>query len=962
MQLHRWGPCDGTLLYTRQGTAEWFAQANTALGNLSAVISPAASSQPESEDCLFLDVIAPIKLFQQRASKKKLAPVLFNIHGGGFFIGEKRALYPPNGLLEASNNDFIYVSINYRLGAFGFLSHLQPSSDNKTAPNAGLLDQRFALKWVQKYIHLFGGDARQVTITGESAGGGSVQYQTAAYGGAKETNLFIRGIAQSPAPCLSDPIYPAIGANLFLQNAGVSNLTAARKLSTQVLQQANLNAQNATPFNVFYFGPTIDADFVPDILPRSYNGGKYVKELKLIATDNQNEARFLGNQSIKSNADFNNWVHVNFPSAPSSIQNEIINHIYPPVYDASSPYATPQERSDLAVKEYLISCQTVSIAKAYKNQTYNYIFGVAPAIHAQDLAYTYYPNGATPHFYPTVAVTLQNYLTNFVLTGNPNKKGLSPWPIFGQHAAAINFTETGVSQTTSDSANSRCAFWNQGSYYPRGPCVPRIALVELLGRVGWVVIAAKVKGLAFVSCRASMILQGTNMTELIQSQRLPARAFDDRDVFYDWPNNIASKDRIEAQAVVTGGISGVKPRPCIRGPSSTTNAMSATPEQIAYQQAHASEFNAVGLSAFSIVGVILVGLATILRVYSRRISRIPLQADDYTLIIASILSIIAVMLNATTVMDWGMGRHFYAQSKESQMMYYKIDWVFNFFYTTGYPLSRISLCLLYRRIFVQQWFRIICWFFVGAFTCYMISTIIVDSVLTLPVNAFWDSNVKPTRTLDLVKLYTANAAFNITTDTILLFLPLTIVWRLSMTWLQKLGLTAIFCFGALTLVASIARMTVFGAVRGDDITYTITPVAWWTNAELLLGILCPCLVTFRPLFRSASNVLSFRFSSRRRGYYKSGDSGVERFGSNGKIVSNQDKSTKMTGNSIGGGHLTKGGAAEAVNPAGDTARRDEEMATVFVGVQHDTRGGSDIALKSLGHTNPTYRNGIEYTE
>ncbi|KAL8631018.1 hypothetical protein Q9189_003299, partial [Teloschistes chrysophthalmus] len=460
---------DGSLGYIcPQAQPQWFTQANTALGNLSAVISPAASSQAENEDCLFLDVIVPIRIFQQRASRKKLAPVLFNIHGGGFFIGEKRALYPPNGLLEAANNDFIYVSINYRkqLGAFGFLSHLQPSSDNVTSPNAGLLDQRFALKWVHKYIHLFGGDPHQVTITGESAGGGSVQYQTTAYGGAKETNLFIRGIAQSPAPCLSDPVYPALGANLFLQNAGVGNLTAARRLSTQVLQQANINAQNATPFNVFYFGPTVDADFIPNILPRSYSQGKYVKTLELVAANNQDETRFLGNQSIETNADFDNWVHINFPSAPSKIQNEIINRIYPPVYDGSSPYATPQERSDLAVREYLISCQTVSIANAYKNQTHNYIFSIAPAIHAQDLAYTYYPNGATPDFYPNIAITLQRYLTNFVLTGDPNKDGLSPWPAFGPNAAALNLTETGISQTTSDSANSRCAFWNQGSYYP----------------------------------------------------------------------------------------------------------------------------------------------------------------------------------------------------------------------------------------------------------------------------------------------------------------------------------------------------------------------------------------------------------------------------------------------------------------------------------------------------------------
>ena len=314
-----------------------------------------------------------------------------------------------------------------------------------------------------------------MTITGESAGGGSVAYQTIAYGGAKETNLFIRGIAQSPGTLQSDPIYPALGANLFLQNAGVNSVKAARKLPTQILQQANRNTQNATPFNAVYFGPTVDGDLIRDIIPRSYNQGKYVKKLKLIAGNNQNEARFLGNQTIETNADFDNWVYVNFPSAATAVQQQIINQIYPPIYDGSLPYTTPQQRSDLAVKEYLITCQTVSIAKAYRNQTHNYIFGIAPAIHAQDLAYTYYPNGVTPGFYPKVATTLQKYLVNFVLTGNPNKDemGLAPWPLFGQRAAAINFTETGVSQTISDSANSRCAFWNRADYYPKARCLSR---------------------------------------------------------------------------------------------------------------------------------------------------------------------------------------------------------------------------------------------------------------------------------------------------------------------------------------------------------------------------------------------------------------------------------------------------------------------------------------------------------
>ena len=81
------------------------------------VIPIGNSTLPESEDCLFLDVVVPESVFNNggKGQNGKLAPVMVNIHGGGFFIGDKATLYPPQGLIAASNNEMIFVSMNYRV-------------------------------------------------------------------------------------------------------------------------------------------------------------------------------------------------------------------------------------------------------------------------------------------------------------------------------------------------------------------------------------------------------------------------------------------------------------------------------------------------------------------------------------------------------------------------------------------------------------------------------------------------------------------------------------------------------------------------------------------------------------------------------------------------------------------------------------------------------------------------------
>ena len=121
-------------------------------------------------------------------------PVLIWIHGGGY--GEGSGAYDLVDMIRTNDYKFVGVSIQYRLGAFGFLSSDEVHQFGVV--NAGILDQQMALQWVQQYIHLFGGDNTRVTIFGESAGAGSVMLHDIAYGGTLGTSLFRNSISASP--------------------------------------------------------------------------------------------------------------------------------------------------------------------------------------------------------------------------------------------------------------------------------------------------------------------------------------------------------------------------------------------------------------------------------------------------------------------------------------------------------------------------------------------------------------------------------------------------------------------------------------------------------------------------------------------------------------------------------------------------------------------------------------------
>jgi carboxylesterase type B len=108
----------------------------------------AMGGSPESEDCLFLDVVVPGKAIRGEAK----LPVLNWIYGGAYVLGSKDVLYDGTPFVKASKGNFIYVAGNYRLGSLGFLGGTTMEKDTSVVTNAGFYDQRAVLEWIQKYI------------------------------------------------------------------------------------------------------------------------------------------------------------------------------------------------------------------------------------------------------------------------------------------------------------------------------------------------------------------------------------------------------------------------------------------------------------------------------------------------------------------------------------------------------------------------------------------------------------------------------------------------------------------------------------------------------------------------------------------------------------------------------------------------------------------------------------------
>ncbi|KAF2214415.1 hypothetical protein CERZMDRAFT_110727 [Cercospora zeae-maydis SCOH1-5] len=420
-----------------------------------------------TEDCLFLDVQVPKDIFDSADKKdSKGAPVLVWIYGGGFASGSKQGAGNPAGLLARAQNQknkgVVYVAMNYRLGAFGWLSG--PSLQEDGTANAGLYDQRLALEWIQENIHKFGGDPKRVTIVGESAGGASIMHQITAFGGSKPVP-FQQVVAQSPGfqPMPSNIEQDSI-FNAFLALAGAKTITEARELPYEKLQIANIISTGESTYGQYTWGPVVDGIFAPQLPGQLLAKGQYAKGLNVMVGHNQNEGILFIDPLISNSTAFEASIDTIQPSIKAFpiYKNYLVNTLYP-----ADAYPSTYERSAAVVADSAFVCNTFYLDKAFNNQTYAYFFVVPPALHGTDIAYTFYNDGGVSSsvINVDVAIALQEYITHFAEFGSPSETGVPQFPIYGKDATVTVLNVTSITQAVDPAANERCNWWQKALYY-----------------------------------------------------------------------------------------------------------------------------------------------------------------------------------------------------------------------------------------------------------------------------------------------------------------------------------------------------------------------------------------------------------------------------------------------------------------------------------------------------------------
>ena len=413
-----------------------------------------------SENCLFLNVYAPAGSLRGGS-----LPVMVWIHGGDLTAGESND-YNPAGLVRDGT---VVVTINYRLGALGFLADPALKSPNGSSGDYGLMDQQAALRWVQQNIRQFGGNPRNVTIFGESAGGLSVLSQLVS---PAARGLFAKAIIESGSYSLLQPSLATAEASgeAFAAKAGCASQTAAclRRLPVQTI----LDDQGAV-------GPDIDGTVLTQSIGTALASGDF-SHVPVIDGTNHDEWRlfiaiFQPLTGTVTAANYQNMIAST--ASVSAAEAAVVAAHYP-----LRRFASPAEALGAVGTDAIFACPALTMDRDLSRftPTFAYEFNDehAPerflppvsgfsygAAHASELQYLFhlneseFPGTLTPQ-QQRLSAAMQRYWTNFARSGSPSAPGAPPWAQFSSGGQRMISLVPPAPQVETDfAAEHQCAFW-----------------------------------------------------------------------------------------------------------------------------------------------------------------------------------------------------------------------------------------------------------------------------------------------------------------------------------------------------------------------------------------------------------------------------------------------------------------------------------------------------------------------
>ena len=378
--------------------------------------------EPISEDCLYLNV------WTKSTSTNSKKPVLVYIYGGGFRSGGSACpIYDGEAIAK---KDLVFVSFNYRVGVFGFLSHPELSKETpyNTSGNYALLDMIAALKWVQQNIASFGGDPTKVTIAGQSAGAFAVNFLCAS---PLAKGLFTRAIAQSGGSVLPSAIRPSIK----LQEAEAIGVDFAKKFNCNSI--AELRAKSAKEIQAMNGGlsaPFEDGYVLPTSIYTIYKNGNQ-NDVDLMLGWNEDD-KIMGKPL--SAVEYKAQINKRFGEK----SNRVLTH-----YPADNDEQASKSQGDMS-RDESFGVQGFAWANMQhtsgKHPVYVYNFNrklpyYSPetnfgAFHSGEIVYAFNNLHTLDRPWEKIdhqlAETMSDYWVNFVKTGNPNGASLVNWPTY----------------------------------------------------------------------------------------------------------------------------------------------------------------------------------------------------------------------------------------------------------------------------------------------------------------------------------------------------------------------------------------------------------------------------------------------------------------------------------------------------------------------------------------------------